>query len=162
MTTDKLLHIYLSDHRAGAHAGRELAKRCLSNNEGSVLGDWLARDLLPAIENDRRELESVMDAVGAPKMPWKQAAAWAVEKVGRLKLNGQVRGYSPLSRLLELEGLALGVEGKLSLWRSLQSLSDARLRGHDFDELIASAGGQRAALEERRVTAAKEAFGNAG
>ena len=36
----------------------------------------------------------------------KNAGAWALEKVGRLKLNGELTSYSPLSRVVELEGLA--------------------------------------------------------
>ena len=38
-------------------------------------------------------------------------AGWVAEKAGRLKLNGSLLTYSPLSRLVELEGLSLGVEG---------------------------------------------------
>ena len=38
--------------------------------------------------------------------------AWTAEELERLKLNGQLAGYSPLSRLVELEGLAVGIEGK--------------------------------------------------
>ena len=33
----------------------------------------------------------------------KDGAAWVAEKLGRLKTNGQLTGYSPLSRLVELE-----------------------------------------------------------
>ena len=51
----------------------------------------------------------------------KELVALAGEKVGRLKPNGQVRGYSPLSRLLELETLSVGISGKLALWRSSSS-----------------------------------------
>ena len=46
----------------------------------------------------------------------KSAGAWTAEKFGRLKPNGQLTGYSPLSRLVELEGLKLGITGKLGLW----------------------------------------------
>lgn len=48
------------------------------------------------------------------------APAWAAEKLVRLKLNGRLRGYSPLSRLLELEMLHIGITGKLELWQALQ------------------------------------------
>ena len=34
--------------------------------------------------------------------------------VGRFKLNGQLRGYSPLSRLVELEILMAGIDAKRS------------------------------------------------
>jgi hypothetical protein len=65
------------------------------------------------------------------------AAAWAAEKVGRLKFNGQIKGYSPLSRLVELEGLATGIESKQSLWLALAQIRDRddRLREIDLDAL---------------------------
>ena len=114
----KLLGIYLNDHLAGSVVGVELAKRAASNNEGSELGDFLA-ELAEDIEEDRDTLKSVMNHFGVTENRVKMPIAWAAEKVGRLKPNGQITGYSPLSRLIELEGLALGVTGKLALWRSL-------------------------------------------
>ena len=68
----------------------------------------------------------------------KAAVAWVGEKVGRLKLNGQIRGYSPLSRVLELEALAVGVRGKLALWESLLALPGIRerLSAFDLDDLV--------------------------
>ncbi|MDP9225194.1 MAG: hypothetical protein M3P18_15365 [Actinomycetota bacterium] len=159
MTRQKLLNIYLADHHAGAVVGQELAKRCLSSNSGSELGSYLSK-LLNELDEDRSRLESVMDTVGAQPDRVKVGAAWFAEKVGRLKLNGQVRGYSDLSRLVELEGLCMGVDGKMSLWRSLQELSagDIRLAGFDFRDLEARAHMQRESLETHRRTAAASAF----
>ena len=55
--------------------------------------------------------------------------------------------YSPLSRFVELDFLALGIEGKKVLWGNLRDL--AGLRGQlpdvDLDHLIARAQEQRAA-----------------
>jgi hypothetical protein len=160
VSNHKLLSIYLSDHLAGANAGRELARRCLSNNRGNALGDFLQRVLLPEIESDKGALESLMDDLQAPRSRLKHGAAWAAEKVGRLKLNGQLRGYSPLSRLLELEGLCLGVEGKLSMWRALQRISASfpQLQARDLGALIERAQAQRAQLEEHRLAAADAAL----
>jgi hypothetical protein len=83
-----------------------------------------------------------------------------VEKIGRLKLNGQLRGYSPLSRLLELEGLALGIEGKLALWRSLRQVAgeEPRLAPVDFDGLVQRAKAQLDELEAQRLRAAATAL----
>jgi hypothetical protein len=39
-----------------------------------------------------------------------------------LKPNGQLRGYAPLSRLLELETLLAGINGKGALWRALEQI----------------------------------------
>ena len=55
-----------------------------------------------------------MVELGFRESKTKEAVAGVGEKVGRLKLNGQIRGYSPLSRVLELEALAVGVPGS---WR---------------------------------------------
>jgi hypothetical protein len=155
----KLLGIYLNDHLAGAIAGLELARRCYASNSGTPLGDFLA-ELVQEIDADRMELEALMDQVGVTKDRLKQGAAWASEKVGRLKLNGRLTGYSPLSRLIELEGLTLGVEGKASLWKSLKRISDldTRLATTDFDRLIKRAEEQLDGLEQQRQEAAVLAF----
>jgi hypothetical protein len=77
-----------------------------------------------------------------------------------LKLNGRLLRYSPLSRLVEVEGLSIGVEGKLSMWRALRRLArtEPRLQAFDFDALIARAEAQRTALERLRLLAADTAF----
>jgi hypothetical protein len=81
--------------------------------------------------------------------------AWSAEKVGRLKLNGQLTGYSPLSRLEELEILSLGVEGKLAMWRALDR---AGVPEADLEILIKRAQSQRRRLERQRLDAATEAL----
>jgi hypothetical protein len=152
-----LLAIYLNDHLAGSTVGLELARRARGSNEDSELGDFLAQ-LVAEIEQDRAALEDVMAAVGAGHDRLKVAGAWAGEKVGRLKLNGSLLGYSPLSRVVELEGLALGVTGKLALWRMLGSIDDPRLAGFDFAVLTARAERQRDELERQRLAAGQIAF----
>jgi hypothetical protein len=156
---DKLLGIYLNDHLAGSTAGLELARRTAKNNAGTVHESFL-RDLVQGIEEDKVELERVMESLGIANDKVKVAGAWMAEKAGRLKLNGQLTGYSPLSRLWELEGLKLGVTGKLSLWKSLKQVADhdSRLAITDFDKLIARAEEQIAGLEEQRLSAAAEAL----
>jgi hypothetical protein len=157
---DKLLHIYLSDHLAASTAGLEVAKRCLSNNQGTALGEHLTR-LIPEIDEDRRALESFMQDVGAPRARLKRSAGWLAEKVGRLKFNGRITGYSPLSRLLELEGLSLGIAGKAALWQTLKEASASwrRMRDFDFDHYIERATRQQQDLERFRSEAAQRALG---
>lgn len=81
-------------------------------------------------------------------------------RTGRLKLNGRLRGRSPLSGLLELELLRLGVEGKAAAWKTLRTLAerDDRLDAERLDELVARAGRQAEALERLRGRAAVEVF----
>jgi hypothetical protein len=155
----QLLSIYLNDHLAGAIAGTELARRALHNNRQTPLAVGLQR-IVEEIEEDRRSLESLMDRVGATRNPLKAVAAWTLEKAGRLKLNGSPFGYSPLSRVEELEALSVGVESKRALWSALRQVagdgSDLEL---DLDDLIARAQSQRRRLERYRLEAVAQAFG---
>lgn len=156
--TRNLRAIYLNDHLAGATAGTELAKRARGSNRGSELGEFL-EGLATEIEEDRNSLLEIMSGLGVGTDPVKPRVAWAAEKLGRLKPNGQLRGYSPLSRHLELEGLHVGISGKLSLWQSLAATSAAELPGVDLEGLVARAERQLAALEPFRIAAARDAFG---
>jgi hypothetical protein len=152
--TTNPLSIYLSDHLAGATFGTELARRARGENEGTVFGDFLA-ELADEIDEDRAELEAIMEALGVGRDRVKTTLAWAGEKAGRLKLNGRILGYSPLSRVLELEGLLAGVQGKLALWRALLELAptDPRLDAPMLRRLASRAEKQleRLAGEHRRA-----------
>jgi hypothetical protein len=153
------LAIYLSDHRAGSVTGLSLARRAASSNRGNEFGTALSR-LAGEIEQDIRSLDDLMDRLGTSRDRVKETAAWSAEKVGRLKLNGQLFGYSPLSRLLELEGIALGVTGKLALWRAVRDVlaGDPRLIDFDVAGLIDRAEEQQGMLEDCRLRAARLAF----
>lgn len=158
MPDGRLLAIYLNDHLGGATAGVELAKRALRANRGSELGTFL-EGLVAELEEDRRTLRSVIAHLGIPESRVKPALGLVAERLGRLKLNGQLRGYSPLSRVLELEGLAMGIEGKASLWRNLRETPVAERLGEvDLDELVARAERQQAGLEPHRLDAVRLAF----
>ena len=54
--------------------------------------------------------------------------AVAGEWLARLKLNGRLRGYSPVSRLEEFEMLTAGIVTKASLWRTLRIVLDGDSR----------------------------------
>jgi hypothetical protein len=157
----RLLPIYLQDHFAGASFGVELARRAARENQGTDLGTFLAERLLPEIVEDRKTLRLLMEQLGLRPSGVKAAAASLAEKAGRLKLNGGLLRYSPLSRLLELEGLAAGIEGKYALWLSLHAVRDRdrRLANIDFEGLAQRARSQRERLEPFRLAAAVEAFG---
>jgi hypothetical protein len=160
---DRLLGIYLNDHLAGATAGVELARRASGSNRGGEIGERLSK-LAKEIEEDREALRSVMRRLGVVPNPAKAALALLAERTGRyLKLNGRILGYSPLSRVEELEALRIGVEGKLALWRGLKETrgADPRLEGVDFEELARRAERQRDELEAMRIEAARGAFGTA-
>jgi hypothetical protein len=155
----KLLSIYLNDHYAGSTAGLELAKRVSGRNDGTRYGEELGR-ICREIEQDRDELRRLMDRLEVRPSRARAGAAWLGERLGRLKLNGQITGYSPLSRLVEIEGLLIGVTGKLELWRSLRdgAGSDPRLREVDLGRLMKRAESQRKRLVSLHDAAARDAF----
>lgn len=157
--SNRLLEIYLADHLAAGAAGLALARRSAGSNAGNETGRFL-RDLAAEIGEDHRTLRRVMAQLSFEGSRLKELVALAGEKVARLKPNGQVRGYSPLSRLLELETLSVGISGKLALWRSLEQLPEVaeRLPGIDLTQLVKRAERQRAELEEHRIAAARQAF----
>ena len=154
---DKLLAIYLNDHLTGAAVGVELARRLRASNEGEAEFGAPLATICAEIEADRETLERLMDQLGVRRDRLKPAAGWLGEKLGRLKLNGQLRGYSPLSRVVELEGLAIGVAGKLQLWRTLERTRDS-VPGFDFEQLAGRAEAQRDLVEGLRMQAAQLAF----
>ena len=161
MSNDKLLRIYLNDHLAAATAGLELVKRAASSNEGTPLGQFL-QGLSEEIAEDRAALQRIIEDLGFRKDGIKVAAGWTAEKFGRLKLNGRIAGYSDLSRLIELEGLAVGIAAKRALWVSLRENAelDPRLATEHLDGLIERADRQKEAVEAHRREAAMVAFGN--
>ena len=152
------LKIYLEDHYAGSTVGLELARRVAGQNEGSAYGDAVAA-LAREIADDRESLRAIMTGLDVDPNRIKVAGAWLGEKAGRLKLNGHLTSYSPQSRVIEVEGLTLGVTGKLLLWRALRGVSDLvpELDVAKLDRLIARADAQRERLEELRLTAVREA-----
>jgi hypothetical protein len=156
----KHLSIYLQDHFAGATAAADLARRAAgSNRDGEGYGALL-RALAGEIDEDRDSLRSLMEQLHVRADRVKQLAAWTGEKAGRLKLNGHLFSYSPLSRLEELELLALGVTGKRALWRTLHLLArqEPRLSAPELERLISRADEQLEKIEERRRSAARDAL----
>jgi hypothetical protein len=156
----QLLGIYLNDHLAGAVGGGDLAKRLADAEATWVGGDVLAA-IAAEVEEDRAALVSIMTALGVPVRRYKTVVAWMAEKVARLKPNGRIFARSPLSRVIELEMLRLGVAGKADGWRTLRALADTdqRLDAARLDELIDRARQQIDRLEQLRVRATAEAFG---
>ena len=159
-TRQNLLGIYLNDHLAGATGGLDLARRVAASQRGRATGATL-EPLAEEILADRTALLDMMAALGLKVRRYKVGAAWVMEKAGRLKLNGRIAGRSPLSALVELEMLRLGVEGKAAGWLTLRALAerDDRLDGERLDELISRANRQSQILEELRGRTAGEVFG---
>lgn len=144
----RLLSIYLRDHHAASAAGVALARR--------ALGPY--HPLAEQIARDRRTLENVMRKLDVGPNGTKVAVVRVAELLGRLKLNGRIFKRSPLSKVVELETLVVGIRGKEALWASLQT-ANLRLKGIDLQALAQSARTQAGEVDELRLRAVTNAFG---
>jgi hypothetical protein len=158
-TRPHLLGIYLNDHLAGSAGGAALARRLLDAHKGTPAEGDLT-EFVRQVNADRDALIEIMSQLGLPRTYYKETLATVAERVGRLKLNGGLLRRSPLSSVVEFEGMALGVTGKRSAWRSLRLLAETepRLDKDRLDALISAADEQLAILERLRVQAVQEAL----
>jgi hypothetical protein len=145
--TSRLLRIYLQDHHAASAGGVALASRALGPHH----------PLAKQIARDREALERVMRELSIAPNAIKVGMVRVAERVGRLKLNGRILKRSPLSSVIELETLVVGVRGKEALWTALQR-AGISLEHVDLHALVESARAQGAELEKLRLSAAARAF----
>jgi hypothetical protein len=145
---DPWLSIYLRDHHAASAGGVALARRALGANH--PLSQQIARD--------RATLEEVMRQLNVPPSPVKVGLVRMAERLGRLKLNGRLFKRSPLSRIVELEVLVVGIRGKEALWTALR-VAGPNLQRIDLDALVESARTQAKEVDEQRLIAAAHTLG---
>ena len=151
------LATYLTDHLAGSVGAVEMLERTIDATEGTPLARALS-EILEEIRQEQQVVRELLARVGAGERPLKKAGAWLAEKAGRLKIGDT--GSSALARLQVLEALALGLQGKLSLWRSLQHVAAGHpeLAGIDLVGLDRQARRQHERVESLRLDAAAEAL----
>ncbi|MFF1413749.1 hypothetical protein ACFVX6_28850 [Streptomyces sp. NPDC058289] len=155
----RLLGIYLNDHLTGAGAGLALVKRTARAHRDTDAGPRLAA-LAEEVAEDRDSLREVMLALDVPANNLRMLMGAAVAQAGRLKPNGRLLSRSPLSDVLELEAIRLGVEGKKELWRALHTLarSNPLLDAEAMGRLLARAERQADTVEALRLKAVGRAL----
>lgn len=157
MSTKDLLRIYLRDHHAGAVAGNELAKRSARSNDGTPFGTLLGT-IERELDEDLVIVERMMERLEVTPAKGKDAAAWTAEKLGRLKLNGSITKYSPLSRVLELEGLSLVLQTRKGMLSTMEQLNDERLDVSELTRLKERVEDQQKRIDEAKREAIAIAF----
>lgn len=152
-----ILGLYLSDHLTGATAGVDRAARMAKAYGDTAHGPELAR-LARQLREERAFLHELIGTLELRRRPYRQVAAWAAEKAGRLKVNGRVTG-SPMTPVLELELMRGAVTAKLGCWQVLGTLAfDLGMPRQVFDDLAVQARMQRETLERIHAAVAPEAF----
>jgi hypothetical protein len=157
--TRRVTITYLNDHLAGAVAALELLDHLLAlppRADQDVLSQ-----LRGEIQQDQKVLQGLLQDFGGKETPLRKAAAWLTEKMGQIKLRMDDPGSGELFELETLEALALGIHGKLSLWRALAAVADRTpgLFSVDLGELQARAKNQFDQVERLRLEAASRALG---
>jgi hypothetical protein len=153
----KRLATYLNDHLAVATAGVEVSKRTLGSNAGTPY-EPLLRRVADDLEADKRLLGEVMRSLDVGEDALKRGVAWLGEKLGRLKLNDSLTGYSPLSRAVELEALMVVTGILRTTWATLDEVVGADERVPDLSAARERAVRNLRELDEHRPAVMREAL----
>ena len=105
-------------------------------------------------------LRELIAKLGEKESAVRKAGAWIVEKLSRAKIQLSETREGEMGLFLALEGLALGINGKRSLWRALATASETapHLRGPDYATLEKRAVEQHDRVEAKRLEIAPKVF----
>ena len=156
MVNEKLA-TYLNDHLAGSVVAIELLERLEA--AGTDMSPTLAQ-VRADIEADRAELRELMRRLQIAESRPRKVTGWIAEKFSQVKLRLDDPAGGPLRLLESLELVALGIQGKLALWRALSATAevDPALRIVDYERLGGRAQDQWRRAEVLRLKAAKAAL----
>ena len=153
------LATYLNDHLAGSIVALQLLEHLETVHRGTEVGRFVT-GLQADVAADRQELESLMRRLNVAESRTRKASAWLSEKMSEIKLRLDDAATGDLNQLEAFELLALGLEGKLSLWRALSAAAEESpaLRVADYEGLLRRAEDQRGRAESARIAAARRAL----
>ena len=154
---ERLLRIYLGDHWAEMGGAVALTERMARNNPAPPWDGPIGR-LRDHVADDDRTLASVRSVLAIDGGRWKRRAAIGGERAGRLKFNGRVNAYSPLSRVYEIEMMTAHLVATRAMWQVLRRLDDPRLAGIDLTGLELRADVQLSGLHDLHARAVDEAL----
>ena len=138
------LSIYLRNHEAAAQAGRDLFHRAATNHRSEPYAMDL-RQLAAEVREDVRSLRELMDELDVQPDRVMGTLMRAGERVSRLKPNGHLLQRSPLTPLIEVEGMLDAVRAKSAGWQALLA-SGVHSERVDIAELRRRADDQAARL----------------
>jgi hypothetical protein len=156
---ENYLIAYLNDHLAGSVVALDLLAELEETHAGKEVARTLA-ELRTDIEADRRALQELMKELDIAESRPRKALAWSTAKLTEVKLRLEDNPEGPLRLLESVEAVALGIEGKLALWRSLSAAAEIapHLRRIDYEWLADRAEEQRRRAEQVRLSAARAAL----
>lgn len=153
------MNSYLNDHLAGSVSALELLDRLMKIYKGKPLEGFF-RDLRNEIDADQETLKELIAKLGGRESAVQKFGAWIAEKLSRAKIQLSEAREGEMGLFLALEGLALGINGKQSLWRALALASETapQVRGPDYATLEERAVEQHDRVEAKRLEVARGVF----
>lgn len=155
-----VLAVYVRNHLAAARGGAAMFRRVADTAHGTTAGPEIA-GLATEVAEDRQTLLEIAATLGISENKPFSLAARVGERIGRLKPNGAVIRRSPLTDVIESEGMLDAVVAKLAGWEALLCAPDARIgpvRAR-LEELRTRALDQRSRLDVLHRDAAARVFG---
>jgi len=125
---------------------------------------WPRGPLHAEVTAEQERLKAILARLEGEEGSLKQAAVWLTEKLHRGRFALAERADPALARLTDLESLALGLQGKLTLHRALEDVEpdEPRLGAYPFAALQARTLLQHAMVGQERMVAARVAFEGEG
>jgi hypothetical protein len=114
------MRIFLGERLTVMRAGHDLALRM---RRSGAYGPEVVACLDAVVEELDRGTETAASLMrqGGAGRPWVRVLAGAAaERAGRLKMNGRIRGRSPLTDLEELDALIATLHYAAGAWRALE------------------------------------------
>jgi hypothetical protein len=148
---------YLNHHLAGSIVVLEILQHLEA--EAADLAPHIAK-LRTEIEVDHRDLKLLMHRLGISESRIRKVSGWIAEQLTEVALEVDDESRGALRRLERLEAVAIGIDGKLALWRALKAAAEVEpeLRGPAFEDLSKRAEEQRRQVEVFRLEAASSAL----
>jgi len=153
--TREHLGTYLNDHLTGFNVAIEI----LDHLAAETIAAPTVAGLRNELNEDRHELRVLMNRLHVVESRVRKAGSWIAEGLSELKLEVDDEPNGPLRRLERLEQLAIGIQGKVALWKALGvALGSAELGGLDYTRLIHRGKEQYDQVETLRLEAARVAL----
>ena len=150
---------YLQDHLAGSVAALQLMETLADHERGLPLEQKL-RGLHYEVTEEQERLKAILARLEGQESSLKRAGRLVHREAAPRTPCARERSDPALARLEGLESLALGLQGKLALYRALEDVApdEPRLGGYPFAALQARTLIQHAMVEQERMAAARTAF----
>jgi hypothetical protein len=146
------LTTYLHDHLAGANAAVEVIG-LLQKHLGEPMRVSFLNSLSIEVQEDKQTLEAFLSTLAQRPSTIKDSAAWVSSRLVGFKVREGKRAFGAFEAL---EFLALGIQGKLHLWKALErSAACGNVRDKpNFRLLIERAEAQHRNIEVLRLALA--------